>query len=205
MAAGSGIEGGSPVGARPSQVISQHATSNAIGATQAFAYPRAVPEVLRLLRGAERSVRMMAYTLDHQGALVSLEALARRGSTVRREAAFVRALLMAGGVVRTFSAKQRYKMATKKQGAFSPHLHAKAGIVDDGKVWIGSLNMTHNSEGWFEIITTSSEANVVEELRGVFTLWWALGEELSLEALATLEAGMASRGASVGDRGSAEV
>ena len=40
-AAGSGIEGGSPVGARPSQVISQHATPNAIGATPVFAYPRA--------------------------------------------------------------------------------------------------------------------------------------------------------------------
>ena len=35
--AGSGTEGGSPVGARPSQVISQPVAANAIGATQVFA------------------------------------------------------------------------------------------------------------------------------------------------------------------------
>ena len=128
-----------------------------------------------------------------------------KGGTVRREAAFVRSLLMAGGVVRTFTAKQRHKMSSKMQGAFSPHLHAKTGIVDDRKIWIGSLNMTNNSEGWFEVITTSCEASVVGELRGVFASWWELGDYLSLEALATLEANISSRGSSGLDRGTAEV
>ena len=65
--------------------------------------------------------------------------------------------------------------------------------------------MTHNSEGWFEVITTSSEASVVGELRGVFASWWALGDKLSLEALAILEANISSRGSSGLDRGIAEV
>ena len=101
--------------------------SNVAGPTQVFAFPGAVPEVLRLLREAERSIRMTAYTLDHQGALASMEALARRGGvvamlvdfstpkggTVRRESSFLRTLLEAGGLVRTFSAKRAFRIGTK--------------------------------------------------------------------------------------------
>ena len=231
-AAGAGVGVASPsvevaspsVDAPPQAIPQPQAAPPPVGAsgggpTQVFAYPRAMPEVQNMMRGAERSVRMMAYTLDHPGALVSLEALARRGGTVellidfsmlkggtvRREAAFVRSVLVAGGVVRTFSAKQRHKMPTGMHGAFAPHLHAKVGIVDDKKVWIGSLNMTQNSEGWFEIITTSCEASVVGELRGVFASWWELGDVLTLEALTVLEANISTRGSSAVDRGIAEV
>ena len=62
--------------------------------------------------------------------------------------------------MRTFSAPSR-RMVGGGHG-FPPQLHAKCGIVDAGAAnacgWVGSLNLTTNSAGYYEVVSVLRDA-----------------------------------------------
>ena len=139
----------------------------------------------------------MAYTLDHPQVLQGLEELVRKGGKVRvladktcaesgtpkGEHGFLKELEATGAAstgdaqIRLFSAQPR---RTSGGGSWFPaQLHAKCGIVDAGlpeaTAWVGSLNLTENSAGYYEVVAVVRDAGSVRDLRKVFDVWWEKG------------------------------
>ena len=139
----------------------------------------------------------MAYTLDHPQVLQGLEELVRKGGKVRiladktcaesgtpkGEHGFLKELEATGAAstgeaqIRLFSAQPR---RTSGGGSWFPaQLHAKCGIVDaelpEATAWVGSLNLTENSAGYYEVVAVVRDAASVRDLKKVFDIWWEKG------------------------------
>ena len=57
---------------------------------------------------------------------------------------------------------------------FGPQLHAKCGIVDGVHFWTGSLNLTSNSETFYEVVSIGRNQPVASaNLRSILDEWWS--------------------------------
>jgi len=56
---------------------------------------------------------------------------------------------------------------------FGPQLHAKCGTVDGKHYWTGSLNLTSNSETFYEVVTIARDhPDQARDLDVVLSRWW---------------------------------
>ena len=166
-------------------------------------FPDALDGVVGIMSLAQRELVFTCYTVDHPRVLnvvqeklregvrvrVLVDGMVLKGETVKNEKAFFRALLSDSspnlelGVF--WAPRNRFKEKgppgqTSHMKGFGPQLHAKCGTVDGLHFWTGSLNLTSNSETFYEMVSLGRhQPAAASKLRSILDEWWTLCKPMS--------------------------
>ena len=139
-------------------------------------FPDALEGVVSTMSLAQRELVFTCYTVDHPRVLsavqeklregvrvrVLVDGMVLKGETVKNGKAFFRALLGDSSPNLELGVFWAPRNRIKEKGAagptghvkgFGPQLHAKCGTVDGLHFWTGSLNLTSNSETFYEMVS----------------------------------------------------
>ena len=111
---------------------------------------------------------------------ILVDGMVLKGETVKNEKSFFRALLgdappnLELGVFWAPRNRVRQKGTTGHVKGFGPQLHAKCGTVDGVHFWTGSLNLTSNSESYYEVVSVGRhQPAAAASLRSILDEWWS--------------------------------
>jgi phosphatidylserine/phosphatidylglycerophosphate/cardiolipin synthase-like enzyme len=159
-------------------------------------FPGALESVVSTMSLAQRELVFTCYTVDHPRVLsvvqeklregvrvrVLVDGMVLKGETVKNEKAFFRALLGDSSPNLELGVFWAPRNRIKEKGAagptghvkgFGPQLHAKCGTVDGLHFWTGSLNLTSNSETFYEMVSIGRHQPAAAlRLRSILDDWW---------------------------------